>query len=100
MMRKLFLFVAACLVACVTQTVKAYENVFNFAENYASREVKDKIVSFKMPGENDGALIQLEVITDKEYYDSYFSYPRKIDILIVSEDFYDSSVKKHNISQN
>lgn len=42
--------------------------------------------------------IQLEVITDKEYYDSYFSYPRKVEILIVSEDFYDSSVKKHDIS--
>lgn len=42
--------------------------------------------------------IQLEVITDKEYYDSYFSYPRKVEILIVSEVFYDSSVKKHDIS--
>ena len=42
--------------------------------------------------------IQLEVITDKEYYDSYFSYPRKVDILIVSENFYDSSVRKHDIS--
>lgn len=42
--------------------------------------------------------IQLEVITDKEYYEEYFSCPRKVDILIVSEDFYDSSVRKHNIS--
>lgn len=42
--------------------------------------------------------IQLEVITDKNYYDEYFSNPRKVDILIVSGDFYDSSVKKHNIT--
>lgn len=41
--------------------------------------------------------IQLEIITDKDYYDEYFSNPRKIDILIVSEEFYDSSVNKHNI---
>lgn len=41
--------------------------------------------------------IQLEVITDKVYYDEYFSVPRKIDILILSEEFYDSTVKKHNI---
>lgn len=43
--------------------------------------------------------IQLEVITDKKYYDEYFSSPRKVDILIASEEFYDSSVKKHNIAQ-
>ena len=42
--------------------------------------------------------IQLEVITDKNYYDEYFSNPRKVDILIVSGDFYDSSVKKHNVT--
>ena len=42
--------------------------------------------------------IQLEVITDKNYYDEFFSNPRNVDMLIVSEDFYDSSVKKHNIS--
>ena len=42
--------------------------------------------------------IQLEVITDKNYYDEYFSHPRNVDILIVSEDYYDSSVKKHNIA--
>ena len=42
--------------------------------------------------------IQLEVITDKDYYESYFSRPRKVDILIITEDFYDSSVNKHNIS--
>lgn len=31
MMRKLFLFVAACLVACVTQTAKAYEYTLDIA---------------------------------------------------------------------
>ena len=41
--------------------------------------------------------IQLEAITDKDYYNEYFSNPRYVDILIVSEELYDSSVKKHNI---
>ena len=41
--------------------------------------------------------IQLELITDKVYYDEYFSNPRNVDILVVSEDYYDSSVRKHNI---
>ena len=31
-MRKVFLFVAACLVACVTQTARAYEYVFDMSQ--------------------------------------------------------------------
>lgn len=42
--------------------------------------------------------IQLEVITDKGYYDAYFSDPRNVDILIVSDEFYDSSVRRHIIT--
>lgn len=52
-------------MTCATQTAKAYEYVFNFAENYASREVKDNIVSFTMPNENGEPLIQLSITTDK-----------------------------------
>lgn len=42
--------------------------------------------------------VDLEIITDEEYFKNLFLEPQKADILIVSEDFYDSSLKKHNIS--
>ena len=42
--------------------------------------------------------IDLEIITDKEYFESLFSVPQKAEILIVSEDLYDMSIQKHNIS--
>ncbi len=42
--------------------------------------------------------VELEVITDKEYFEDLFSSPQRADILIVSENLYDSSLKKHNIS--
>lgn len=41
--------------------------------------------------------IDLEVITDKEYFDEYFSTPQNAEVLIVSEDLYQSSLKKHDI---
>ncbi|MGN0317024.1 MAG: AAA family ATPase [Lachnospira sp.] len=41
--------------------------------------------------------IDLEVITDKAYFDEYFSKPQNAEILIVSDELYDSSLQRHNI---
>lgn len=41
--------------------------------------------------------IDLEIITDKEYFEALFTMPQKADILIVSVDLYDVSIQKHNI---
>lgn len=43
--------------------------------------------------------IHLEIITSEEYFNKYFSDPRSIDILVISEEFYDASIKRHNIGQ-
>lgn len=42
--------------------------------------------------------VNLEIITDKNYYNEFFMTHQKIDILIVSEDLYDLSVRRHNIN--
>ena len=42
--------------------------------------------------------IDLEVITDPTYFLNLFSKPQKADILIVSEQFFDSSLQMHRIS--
>lgn len=41
--------------------------------------------------------IDLEIISDKEYFTELFSSPQRADILIISDDMYDSSVQRHNI---
>lgn len=41
--------------------------------------------------------VDIEIITDKEYYERLFSTPQKADIVIVSEDLYDISLQRHNI---
>jgi cellulose biosynthesis protein BcsQ len=41
--------------------------------------------------------IDLEIITDETYFDNLFSTPQRADILIVSEDLYDTLLQKHNI---
>lgn len=41
--------------------------------------------------------IDLEIITDKDYFSELFSNPQKADILIVSEELYDYSLHKHNL---
>lgn len=41
--------------------------------------------------------VDLEIITDKEYFVNTFSTPQKAEILIVSEELYDSSLQRHNI---
>lgn len=42
--------------------------------------------------------IELEVITDKRYFEALFSTPQKVDILIVSDEMYSPYLKKHDIS--
>lgn len=41
--------------------------------------------------------IDLEVITDRAYFGDYFSKPQNAEILIVSDELYDSSLQRHNI---
>lgn len=41
--------------------------------------------------------IDLEIITEKKYFDFLFSSPQKMDILVVSEDFYSIELQRHNI---
>ncbi len=42
--------------------------------------------------------VDLEFITDKNYFDELFSTPQQADILIVADSMYDSKLKRHNIS--
>lgn len=42
--------------------------------------------------------VDVEIITDKEYFDELFSVSQTADALIVSEDFYTDELLKHNIS--
>lgn len=42
--------------------------------------------------------IDLEIITDRNFFAGVFITPQKADILIVSEDLYDPSLLRHNIS--
>ncbi len=42
--------------------------------------------------------IELEIITEKSYFESLFSSPQKIDVLIISEEFYNSNLQRHNIN--
>lgn len=42
--------------------------------------------------------VELEIITDSEFFSKLFSTPQKADILIVSENLYDPSLQRHNIA--
>lgn len=42
--------------------------------------------------------IDLEIITDKEYFSEFFSKPQKAEVLIVSDELYNSSLQRHNIA--
>lgn len=42
--------------------------------------------------------IELEVITDEQYFNEYFERPKKAEILIVSEELYTPQLKQHNIN--
>ena len=41
--------------------------------------------------------IDLEIITEKAFFEEFFSSPQKADILIVSEDLYNTSLQKHEL---
>ncbi len=41
--------------------------------------------------------VDLEIITDKSYFNTLFSSPQKADVLVISEDMYDHSLQRHNI---
>ncbi|WP_428909707.1 AAA family ATPase [Niallia sp. Krafla_26] len=42
--------------------------------------------------------VNLEIITEKTYFEELFSTPQKVDILVVSEDLYhDTNLQRHNI---
>ena len=41
--------------------------------------------------------IDLEIISSREYFNELFSKPQNIEILIISEELYDSSLQRHNI---
>ena len=42
--------------------------------------------------------IDLEIITEREYFKELFSSPQKAEILIISEELYDPSLQKHNMT--
>ena len=59
MMRKFFLIVAACLMACLTQNLKAYEYVFDMSKgldpgNYSQDKISMK---FNSPNPEGGSVI-------------------------------------------
>lgn len=43
-------------------------------------------------------LVDIEIITDRQYFDELFMKPQKAEILIVSEELYDVSLQRHNIA--
>lgn len=43
--------------------------------------------------------IDLEIITEKEFFESTFAAPQKAEIVIVSEDLYNASLQKHDIGK-
>lgn len=42
--------------------------------------------------------IDLEIITDRAYFEEFFSRPQNAEILIVSDALYDTALQKHNIA--
>ncbi len=41
--------------------------------------------------------IDLEIISDKDYFRTFFSAPQSADVLIISEELYSSDIRRHNI---
>lgn len=42
--------------------------------------------------------IELEIVTDKEYFETLFSAPQEAGVLIISDELYNGSLLRHNIS--
>ena len=43
--------------------------------------------------------IDLEIITDREYFARTFSISQRADILVISEDLYDRAIQRHNVGR-
>lgn len=39
----------------------------------------------------------IEIITEKDYFNEYFSDPQKAEVLVISEDLYDANILRHDI---
>lgn len=50
-------------------------------------------------GEHFLSGINLEVITERNFYKEYFYEPKNIDLLIIDEKFYNQDMQKHNIKK-
>lgn len=44
-------------------------------------------------------MIELEIITEKNYFKKLFASPQKVDVLIISEELYDNSILRHDIDK-
>lgn len=42
--------------------------------------------------------VDLEIVTNKEYFEELFSKPQSAEILIISDELYDSTLQRHNIA--
>lgn len=65
--------------------------------------IADTEVNYVIPlqlkfGEDFFEKVDLEIITDGEFFRNAFATPQRADILIVSEELYDASLQRHNIS--
>lgn len=45
-----------------------------------------------------GSRVEIEIITEPIYFETYFSVPRTAEVLAVSEDMYSDSLNRHNIN--
>ncbi len=43
-------------------------------------------------------MVDLEIITDKEYFNEKFTTPQRVDVLIVSEELFEQNLQRHNIT--
>lgn len=59
----------------------------------------DYIIPFQLKFAKDFfEMADVEIITDREYFQELFIKPQRAEILIVSEELYDISIQRHNIS--
>ncbi len=42
--------------------------------------------------------VDIEIVTDRRYFEELFSKPQKAEILIISDELYDSMIQRHNIA--
>lgn len=65
--------------------------------------IADKDINYIIPLQLKFAVdffekVELEIITDENYFKTYFLTPKKADILIVSNELYTHDIQRHNIS--